>query len=147
MQDIELERTELKLSRLTSCALSDPNYNFSSVVHFLNVGFLKGCFTRLDGNKAVGIDQVTKEEYAKDLQSNLEDLVSRLKRKAYRPLPARRVYIPKADGKQRPLGISALENKIVECGIKRILESVYEADFMESSYGYRPNCPRGTEEG
>ena len=88
--------------------------------------------------KAVGIDEVSWEEYGRNLEENLGRLVDRLKRKKYKPLPARRVYIPKNEKEKRPLGISALENKIVEQGIKWILESIYEQDFLEISYGFRP---------
>ena len=99
-------------------------------------------YQSLNRNKAVGIDNISWQEYGADLDNNLVKLVSRLKRKKYKPLPARRVYIPKNEKETRPLGISALENKIVERGITWILESIYEQDFLGCSYGFRPdrNC-------
>jgi group II intron reverse transcriptase/maturase len=110
-----------------------------SLAHLLNEEFLKDCYLNLDRNKAVGVDRVSWSEYKTDLDNNIETLVSKLKRKAFKPLPARRVYIPKGNGETRPLGISSIENKIVESGIARILQSIYEADFLDFSYGFRPN--------
>ncbi|MEA3428473.1 MAG: group II intron reverse transcriptase/maturase [Thermodesulfobacteriota bacterium] len=112
---------------------------FTSLAHLLNRGFLRDCYYSLDRNKAVGIDEVTWREYGINLEKNLTDLVGRLKRKSYKPLPARRVYIPKDETSKRPLGISAIENKIVEKGITRILESIFEEDFLQCSYGFRKN--------
>jgi len=104
----------------------------------LNIEYLRDCYKSLNRNKAVGIDNVSWEEYGRNLDENLGLLVSRLKRKKYKPIPARRVYIPKSGTEKRPLGISALENKIVERGITWILESIYEEDFLDCSYGFRP---------
>lgn len=109
------------------------------MAHHLNVEFLKDCYHRLDRNKAVGVDSVSWSEYGEGLASKLSALVTNLKKKTYTPLPSKRVYIPKGNGEQRPLGISAIETKIVESGIARILSSVYEVDFFEFSYGFRPN--------
>ncbi len=128
-----------KLALISGHARRDPDFQFTSLAHLLNVEYLRDCYNSLNRNKAVGIDDVTKEEYGKHLGENLEQLVSRLKRKKYKPLPARRVYIPKGEKERRPLGISALENKIVERGITWILESIYEQDFLNCSYGFRPN--------
>jgi len=128
-----------KLALISGHARRDPDFQFTSLAHLLNVEYLRDCYNSLNRNKAVGIDDVTKEEYGKNLGENLEQLVSRLKRKKYKPLPARRVYIPKGEKERRPLGISALENKIVERGITWILESIYEQDFLNCSYGFRPN--------
>lgn len=92
----------------------------------------------LKKNKAPGIDGVTVREYEVRLEENLKELLTRLKGKKYRPQPVRRTYIPK-DGKGlRPLGIPTVEDKIVQMGIKKILEAIYEQDFMEVSYGFRP---------
>jgi group II intron reverse transcriptase/maturase len=100
---------------------------------------LRACYDTLEANKATGVDGVTKEEYGKNLEENLRDLSDRLKRMGYRPGPKRRSYIPKAGSeKGRPLGISNLEDKIVEEATKRTLEPIYEAVFEDSSYGYRP---------
>jgi group II intron reverse transcriptase/maturase len=127
-----------KLGLITAHAQREKAMQFTSLAHLLNVEFLRDCYYSLNRNKAVGIDGVSWAEYGKKLDENLEGLVGRLKRKKYKPLPARRVYIPKNEREKRPLGIPALENKIVECGVKRILESIYEVDFLESSYGFRP---------
>ena len=127
-----------KLSLITGHARRDPTFRFTSLAHLLNVDYLRDCYKSLNRNKAVGIDNVSWEEYGENLAENLEMLVSRLKRKKYKPLPARRVYIPKSETESRPLGISALENKIVERGITWILESIYEQDFLDCSYGFRP---------
>jgi group II intron reverse transcriptase/maturase len=100
---------------------------------------LRACYDTLEADKATGVDGVTKEEYGKDLEENLRDLSERLKRMGYRPEPKRRSYIPKAGSeKGRPLGISCLEDKIVEEATKRTLEPIYEAVFEDSSHGYRP---------
>ena len=139
MSSTELNKTLQKLSSISYCAKSDPTFEFMSLAHHLNVEFLKDCYLNLDRNKAVGIDKVSWLEYKQNLDNNLETLVSKLKRKAFKPLPAKRVYIPKGNGEMRPLGISSIENKIVESGIARIIGSIYEADFFEFSYGFRPN--------
>ncbi len=126
-----------KLALISGHAQRDPDFQFTSLAHLLNASYLRDCYKSLNRNKAVGIDGVSKEEYGKNLDENLEQLVSRLKRKKYRPIPAKRVYIPKNETEKRPLGISALENKIVERGITWILESIYEQDFLDCSYGFR----------
>ena len=100
---------------------------------------LKQCHKELDGSKAVGIDKVTKAEYEEHLEENLTNLVSRLKNKAYKPLPSLRVFIPKANGKKRPLGIASYEDKIVQLAVKKILEAIYEPRFLNCMYGFRPN--------
>jgi len=100
---------------------------------------LRVCYETLDGDKAVGVDGVTKEQYGDNLEGRLQDLSERLKRMGYRPQPRRRSYIPKpGSAKGRPLGISCFEDKIVELAVKRVLEPIYEAIFEDSSYGYRP---------
>jgi len=139
MSDTELNKTLSKLSSISYCAKSDSTFEFMSLAHHLNIEFLKDCYLNLDRKKAVGIDRVSWLEYKEDLDKNLETLVSKLKRRAFKPLPARRVYIPKGNGEMRPLGISSIENKIVESGIARIIGSIYEVDFYDFSYGFRPN--------
>jgi len=137
-QSVHNPSTEFKLSLISERAKSNPTFQFTSLAHLLNTDFLKGCFNSLNRNKAKGIDNVSWEDYKENLDTNLENLVFRMKRKKYKPIPAKRVYIPKNETEKRPLGISALENKIVETGIKRILESIYEADFLDFSFGFRP---------
>ena len=127
-----------KLALISGHARRDPDFQFTSLAHLLNVEYLRDCYKSLNRNKAVGIDNVSWEEYGRNLEENLELLVSKLKRKKYKPIAARRVYIPKSETEKRPLGISALENKIVERGITWILESIYEQDFLNCSYGFRP---------
>jgi RNA-directed DNA polymerase len=105
----------------------------------MNMEHLRRCFAELKRGKAAGIDEVTKEEYEADLEGNLARLVERLHRMAYVPQPVRRVYIPKpGSSKQRPLGIPCLEDKLVQAGMVRIMEAIYEQDFIEDSYGFRP---------
>ena len=129
---------ETKLALITERAIREPQCRFSSLAHFLNEDFLKGCYNRLGRNKASGIDGVSWEEYGSKLEENLKGLVVRLKAKQYRPQPARRVYIPKDEHVMRPLGIPAQEDKVVQKGVSRILEAIYEADFRDSSHGFRP---------
>lgn len=134
----DIGETWQKLSLISGHSRRDPDFQFTSLAHLLNVEYLRDCYKSLNRNKAVGIDNVSWEEYGRNLDENLVHLVSRLKRKKYKPIPARRVYIPKSETEKRPLGISALENKIVERGITWILESIYEQDFLNCSYGFRP---------
>ena len=142
MQYTEIGKTWTKLSLISGHARRDRTFKFTSLAHLLDVEYLRDCYQSLNRNRAVGIDDISWQEYGVDLDKNLEQLVSRLKRKKYKPIPARRVYIPKNEKETRPLGISALENKIVERGITWILESIYEQDFFDCSYGFRPerNC-------
>ena len=142
MQYSEIGKTWTKLSLISGHARRDREFKFTSLAHLLDEEYLRYCYQSLNKDKAVGIDSVSWQEYGANLDENLAHLVSRLKRKKYKPLPARRVYIPKNDKETRPLGISALENKIVERGITWILESIYEQDFLDCSYGFRPkrNC-------
>ena len=148
MQYTDIGKTWQKLSLITGHARRDSRFQFTSLAHLLDVEYLRDCYKSLNRNKAVGIDNVSWEEYGRNLEENLEELVSRLKRKKYKPIPARRVYIPKSKTEKRPLGISAVETKIVERGITWILESIYEQDFLDCSYGFRPkrNCHQALEE-
>jgi RNA-directed DNA polymerase len=138
MQYTDIGKTWQKLSLISGHARRDPDFQFTSLAHLLDIEYLRDCYNSLNRHKAVGIDNVSWEDYGKRLDGNLELLVSRLKHKTYKPIPARRVYIPKSETEKRPLGISALENKIVERGITWILESIYEQDFLSCSYGFRP---------
>jgi group II intron reverse transcriptase/maturase len=101
--------------------------------------FLKECFRELKRDKAPGIDGVTVEAYEVNLEENLRNLVERLKAKQYRPQPVKRAYIPKEDKTLRGLGIPSVEDKVVQMGIKKILEAIFEQDFMDVSYGFRPD--------
>jgi len=128
------------LTRIGEKARKEPGSVFTSLYHHISdVDNLRACYDTLEAKKATGVDGVTKEEYGRNLEENLQDLSVRLKRMKYRPQPKRRSYIPKAgSAKGRPLGISSLEDKIVEEATKRALEPIYESVFEESSYGYRP---------
>ena len=128
-----------KLLSITLRAREDPKCKFTSLAHLLTEDFLKECFWELKGDKAPGIDGVKVEEYGEHLDENIEDLVVMLKAKQYRPRPVKRVYIPKPNGERRPLGIPAIEDKIVQMGIKKILEAIFEQDFVDASYGFRVN--------
>jgi group II intron reverse transcriptase/maturase len=133
---------ETKLRLIKEIAEKDRKQKFNNLIHLLNETGLRECFYLLKKDKATGIDGVTFTEYEQNLEANLSDLVARMKQFSYRPQAVRRVYIPKANGKLRPLGIPALEDKIVQMGIARILTAIYEADFADFSYGFRPgrNC-------
>ena len=133
-----------KLERITEISATTKKPEFTSLYHLINFDLLIECHNELDGKKAVGIDRMTKAEYETNLWSNIADLVQRLKNKSYKPLPTRRVYIPKANGKMRPLGIVSYEDKIVQLALKKILEAIYEPKFLNSMYGFRPK--RGCHE-
>ena len=133
-----------KLERIAEISAQSKRPNFTSLYHLINAELLKRCHRELDGKKATGIDEVTKEKYSEALDSNIEDLVLRLKNKAYKPLPTRRVFIPKQNGKLRPLGIVSYEDKIVQLALKKVLEAVYEPRFLNCMYGFRPK--RGCHE-
>jgi RNA-directed DNA polymerase len=129
-----------KLRRIAEKARKEPAFKFTSLYHLMNEELLRGCFQRLRNDAAAGVDKMTKDMYAKNLEANLSNLVGRLQRMAYIPQPVRRKYIPKpGSAKQRPLGIPRFEDKLVQAGLVRILESVYEQDFIADSYGFRPS--------
>jgi RNA-directed DNA polymerase len=128
------------LERISLKARANPDLVCTSLYHHIaDIDHLRTCFHLLKGNKAVGVDEVTKTMYAADLEANLHDLSARLKRMGYRPQPKRRAYIPKPGSeKGRPLGISSFEDKIVELATKRVVEPLFESVFEDCSYGYRP---------
>jgi group II intron reverse transcriptase/maturase len=131
---------ETKLARIAEIAKANPKEVFTSLYHYLNKEMLLQCHQELSENKASGVDAVTKEEYAENLEENISKLVERLKKHSYKPQPVRRVYIPKDNARElRPLGIPAYEDKIVQQGLNKILQAIYEADFLGISYGFRPN--------
>ena len=130
---------ETKLGRIASKSANTKHPEFTSLYHLINKEMLTQCHRELDGSKAVGVDEVTKREYNENLESNIENLVDRLKRKAYKPQPSLRVYIPKSNGKMRPLGIACYEDKIVQLALKKILEAIYEPKFLNCMYGFRPD--------
>ncbi len=134
-----VSKTQQAIQTIALKAKEDPNCKFTSLTHLLTEDFLIECFRELKRNKSPGIDGITVSEYEKRLDENIADLVARLKAKQYKPKPVKRVYIPKPNGDKRPLGIPAIEDKIVQMAIKKILEAIFEPDFIDTSYGFRPN--------
>lgn len=130
----------VKPNRIVIRAMQDRKLQFTSLSHHINTINLWQCYFELKKNKACGIDGATVESYGKDLNENLDCLVERLKSKRYQPQPVRRVYIPKAGkNEKRGLGIPTVEDKLVQLMLKKILESIYETDFLSCSFGFRPN--------
>ena len=132
--------TQTKLNRIAWLSKQDPSKEFECLMHLFNKESLLECFHGLIGNKAAGINGMTKSEYADNLDGNIEMLLADMKKMAYHPRPVREVLIPKEgkSGAKRPLGISEFEDKIVQKMMQRILESIYEPLFLECSYGFRP---------
>jgi RNA-directed DNA polymerase len=126
------------LDRVREAARKDRKMKFTALFHHLTVERLHTSFMALRRHAAAGVDGVTWAQYEADLADNLRDLHERLHRGAYRAKPSRRVFIPKADGRQRPLGIASLEDKIVQRAVVEILNAIYETDFLGFSYGFRP---------
>ena len=129
-----------KLDRIAEIAKEKPEEKFTSLVHLIDEEMLEQCHKELNGKKAVGVDEVTKAEYEENLDENIKALLGKMKNQQYRPLPVRRVYIPKAGtDKMRPLGIPSYEDKIVQLALNKILSAIYEADFLDCSFGFRPH--------
>lgn len=128
-----------KLNKINHLSYQDPNREFKWLMPHFSKRNLISCFNELDGKKAVGIDRRTKEDYAQALENNIEDLYRRMKQLSYRPMPVREVMIPKDNGKFRPLGISNIEDKIIQLMCCKLLESIYEPLFCDCSYGFRRN--------
>jgi RNA-directed DNA polymerase len=120
-------------------AQEQKKHRFGNLYEMLNEEFLLDSWRYIRKDAAYGVDQVSAEEYEENLEENIGQLVERLKRKSYRAKLVRRQYIPKGEGKFRPLGIPATEDKLLQVAVKRILEAIYEQDFLRCSYGYRPN--------
>ena len=132
--------TNTKLNRIAWLSEQDPDKKFECLMHLFNAESLRECFHELDKNKAVGIDGINKTAYAVNLDRNIEELITKMRNMAYRPGPVREVLIPKEGkpGATRPLGISNLEDKIVQKMTQRVLESIYEPLFLDCSHGFRP---------
>jgi len=128
-----------KLNKIANLSHQDKRMEFRLLMPHFTKANLMSCFNELDGNKAVGIDGETKLDYAQDLENNIQRLIEKMKRLAYRPEPVREVLIPKANGKFRSLGISNIEDKIVQMMFSKILEAIYEPLFCDCSYGFRRN--------
>jgi group II intron reverse transcriptase/maturase len=129
-------RTSLRA--IATKAAQDPHHRFGGLYRLLNEAHLRECFYDLRKDAAPGVDGLTFEDYEKDLERNLSGLVRRLRNKSYHARLVRRKYIPKGQGKWRPLGIPTLEEKLVQYAAAQILSAIYEADFLPCSYGYRP---------
>jgi RNA-directed DNA polymerase len=132
------ERVSQALERVRKAARQRKEEKFTALLHHINVDLLREAFFALKRDAAPGVDGVTWEDYEADLDPKLTDLASRVHRGAYRALPSRRTYIPKADGRQRPLAVAALEDKIVQRATAEVLNCIYEEDFLGFSYGFRP---------
>jgi group II intron reverse transcriptase/maturase len=126
------------LERVRRVARKDKGVRFTALLHHVTVDRLREAYRAISPDAAAGVDEVTWREYGQDLQARLVDLHARVHRGAYRARPARRVFIPKPDGRLRPLGVAALEDKIVQRAVVEVLGAVYEQDFLGFSYGFRP---------
>jgi RNA-directed DNA polymerase len=128
-----------KLARIAELAKKAPDMAFTTLAHYIDVDWLRQAYHRTRKDGAVGVDEQTASEYAVDLEANLESLLQRAKSGSYHAPPVRRVWIPKANGKQmRPIGIPTFEDKVLQRAVAMVLEAVYEQDFLDCSYGFRP---------
>ena len=132
-------RWQTSLRGIAKKAKENKTHRFGNLYKQLNVEALRASFYDLKKKAAAGVDSITAKEYAEKLGTNLEQVVEQLKSKQYRAKLVRRVYIDKGNGKKRPLGIPAVSEKIVQRAAAKILEAIYETEFSEHSYGYRPN--------
>ena len=126
------------LERVREAARKDGKLKFTALLHHVSIDLLRGSYYSLKKQAAPGVDGMTWGDYGQDLEARLADLHGRIHRGAYRAQPSRRVWIPKADGRQRPLGIAALEDKIVQYAVGTVLNQIWEEDFLGFSYGFRP---------
>ena len=126
------------LDRVRQVARKDRDVRFTALLHHVTVDRLREAYRAISPNAAAGVDGVTWRDYGLDLEANLRDLHARVHRGAYRARPTRRVFIPKPDGRLRPLGVAALEDKILQRAVVEVLNAIYEEDFLGFSYGFRP---------
>lgn len=126
------------LQGIAKKAREQPQHRFGNLYELLNEDFLQECWHDIRQDAAYGVDRVSAQEYERNLEANIHDLVERLKQKRYRAKLVRRHYNPKGEGKMRPLGIPAVEDKLLQLAVTRILQAIYEQDFLRCSYGYRP---------
>jgi RNA-directed DNA polymerase len=131
-------RASRALERVRRVASKDRDARFTALLHHVDVDRLRAAYRALSPRAAAGVDEVTWQDYGQDLEANLRGLHARVHRGAYRAKPSRRVFIAKADGRLRPLGVAALEDKIVQRAVVEVLNAIYEADFLGFSYGFRP---------
>ncbi len=132
------EQVSSDLGRVREVARRDGQARFTALLHHVNRGRLGRAYWDLNPQASAGVDEVTWQEYGQRLEANLDDLHERVQQGRFRPVPARRAYIPKADGQLRPLGIASLEDKIVQRAVVEVLNAIYEEDFKNFSYGFRP---------
>jgi RNA-directed DNA polymerase len=126
------------LDRVRRVAVTDKDARFTALLHHVSIDRLRVAYWALEPKAAPGLDGVTWEDYGRDLEANLRDLHARVHRGAYRARPSRRAYIPKPDGRLRPLGVASLEDKVLQRAVVEVLNAIYEADFLGFSYGFRP---------
>jgi retron-type reverse transcriptase len=126
------------LDRVRQTAKENPKLRFTALLHHVDIELLRSSYYALKRRAAAGVDGVTWQAYGEGLEERLTDLHGRIHRGAYRAQPSRRVWIPKTDGRQRPLGIAALEDKIVQAAVVQVLNQIWEEDFLDFSYGFRP---------
>jgi len=138
------KRRSLGLAGVRMTARTQPELRFTSLLHHINEALLYEAFFDLKKTAAVGIDEVTWHDYEQDLETHIPDLHGRIHRGAYRAKPSKRIYIAKADGRKRPIGIASLEDKIVQKATVWVLQCIYEQDFLGFSYGFRPGRSQHT---
>jgi len=126
------------LDRVRQAARQRKKERFTALLHHISLDLLRDAFLALKRHAAPGVDELRWQDYAVNLEGNLRDLHARVQRGAYRAMPVRRRFIPKPDGRQRPLGIAALEDKVVQRALVAVLNAIYEQDFLGFSYGLRP---------
>ena len=126
------------LDRIREAARRDKNLRFTNLMHHITVDLLREAYKALKRDAAPGIDEVTWSQYGEEQEEHLSSLHQRVQSGRYRATPSKRVWLPKPDGKQRPIGIAALEDKIVQQAVVWVLNQIYEEDFMGFSYGFRP---------
>jgi RNA-directed DNA polymerase len=134
------DRVSQALERIRQVARERKKERFTALAHHIGIDLLEEAFLDLRKDAAAGIDGLTWKDYGADLEHHLKDLHDRVRRGAYRAQPSRRVYIPKPDGRRRPLAVAALEDKIVQRAVVKLLNAIYEADFLGFSYGFRPGA-------
>ena len=135
---LDLENVSPKLQRIATRAWEAPQLVFNSLAHLIDVELLRVAYQRTRKDGAVGVDHQTATEFEQQLEGNLRSLVDRMHSGRYLAPPVRRVHIPKGDGRTRPIGIPTFEDKVLQRGAAMVLEAIYEQDFLDCSYGFRP---------
>ena len=135
---LESGKVYTKQQRIAELASRMPEAELTSLAYHIDLEWMYAAYRRIRKKGAVGVDNVTAEEYEKDLDGNLRSLLERFKSGSYKAPPVKRVYIPKGDGRKRPIGIPALEDKILQRAVVMVLTPLYEQDFHDCSYGFRP---------